>query len=602
MSKITIIEGNSNDKDTVRVIMVKGEKGYSAYDLYVKNGGTLTEEQWLNAFLNADNYYNKNEVDEKNNVQNVEIENEVIARANAISYLREILENQINTESDNRSDADNLLQSQISSLASGSPLAASSISGMTDTTKVYVNTSNGYWYYYNGTTWVSGGVYQASEDSQSVADIKEIIDYSNDYNLYNKDNVISGAYINSQGEVIHSSNPDYEIYRISDFIDLKDFDYLVLRYRKGTALAFYDINQTFIDRITSINVDTAIPTLRSSTQAKYIRICYKDLNDASGDYSKAMLYLTNDTTDVNRDYVPYNNIFIKKSKLPKLYYSDLIDDVGIVKFEPLFYPTGIKQVAWRGILYAKNTQAGETWFSRYAPENSFPAYRKAVEEGMDLIWLAGIRYSSDGVFYIMHDATTGRTCTTDITLKTSTSEQIDAVRLIQYGWTEWGDDDLKIPKFEDVIKLALQKNIGLGIRLGGLPTNLSTQDNIDLWDSFIALCRKYNLKNCIYSGALSQIEILNSYEPTWHVQSTGSSSDTEQDNIDNINALALKGFSRKSIILYPANLTENVMEVARNNDIYVFCVADEPLISENTLNLVKNVCVDGIITHAHIDL
>ena len=27
MSKLTIVEGNSNDKDNVRVIMVKGEKG-----------------------------------------------------------------------------------------------------------------------------------------------------------------------------------------------------------------------------------------------------------------------------------------------------------------------------------------------------------------------------------------------------------------------------------------------------------------------------------------------------------------------------------------------------------------------------------------------
>jgi len=54
------------------------------------------------------------------------------------------------------------LSSQISALASGAPLTASSTSGMTDTTKVYVNTTDGYWYYYNGTTWVSGGVYQSS--------------------------------------------------------------------------------------------------------------------------------------------------------------------------------------------------------------------------------------------------------------------------------------------------------------------------------------------------------------------------------------------------------------------------------------------------------
>ena len=59
--------------------------------------------------------------------------------------------------------ANNNLQNQINSLASGSPLVASSVSEMTDTTKVYVNTTDGNWYYYNGTTFVSGGVYQASE-------------------------------------------------------------------------------------------------------------------------------------------------------------------------------------------------------------------------------------------------------------------------------------------------------------------------------------------------------------------------------------------------------------------------------------------------------
>lgn len=70
MSKIIIIEGNSNDKDNIRAYMVKGEKGYSAYDLYVQNGGTLTEEQWLDAFLNAENYYTKSEIDTSQNNQN----------------------------------------------------------------------------------------------------------------------------------------------------------------------------------------------------------------------------------------------------------------------------------------------------------------------------------------------------------------------------------------------------------------------------------------------------------------------------------------------------------------------------------------------------
>lgn len=55
------------------------------------------------------------------------------------------------------------LQAQINSLANGSPLVASSTSEMTDTSKIYVNTTDGYWYYYDGTQWTQGGVYQSTQ-------------------------------------------------------------------------------------------------------------------------------------------------------------------------------------------------------------------------------------------------------------------------------------------------------------------------------------------------------------------------------------------------------------------------------------------------------
>ena len=64
-------------------------------------------------------------------------------------------------------------KTEVQSIASGSPLVASSVSGMTDTGRVYVNTSDGKWYYYNGSSWVAGGVYQATEltdiDDSSMA-------------------------------------------------------------------------------------------------------------------------------------------------------------------------------------------------------------------------------------------------------------------------------------------------------------------------------------------------------------------------------------------------------------------------------------------------
>lgn len=50
----------------------------------------------------------------------------------------------------------------VDSIVSGSPLVASSTAGMTNTNRVYVNTTDGKWYYYNGTDWVAGGTYQSS--------------------------------------------------------------------------------------------------------------------------------------------------------------------------------------------------------------------------------------------------------------------------------------------------------------------------------------------------------------------------------------------------------------------------------------------------------
>jgi lysophospholipase L1-like esterase len=51
----------------------------------------------------------------------------------------------------------------------GAPLTATTAAGMTDQTKIYVYTGttsgtmvNGHWYYYNGSSWVSGGVYNST--------------------------------------------------------------------------------------------------------------------------------------------------------------------------------------------------------------------------------------------------------------------------------------------------------------------------------------------------------------------------------------------------------------------------------------------------------
>ena len=59
----------------------------------------------------------------------------------------------------------------IRAIGNGAPLVAGSVNEMTDTTRAYVNTTNGHWYYFSGSEWISGGVYQAAEDSTTVDEL-----------------------------------------------------------------------------------------------------------------------------------------------------------------------------------------------------------------------------------------------------------------------------------------------------------------------------------------------------------------------------------------------------------------------------------------------
>ena len=58
----------------------------------------------------------------------------------------------------------------IGRLQGGTPEVVSDVSDMTDTSKIYVLTTDGKWYYYNGANWVAGGTYQATEFSEDSID------------------------------------------------------------------------------------------------------------------------------------------------------------------------------------------------------------------------------------------------------------------------------------------------------------------------------------------------------------------------------------------------------------------------------------------------
>lgn len=101
--------------------------------------------------------------------------------------FQEILDtifDEINTRIDN-------MQRQVNSVVGGTPQVVTSTSQMTDSTKIYVLSTDGKWYYNNGTTWVAGGTYQPS--ATDLDNIRNEIPLStNTHNMFIKEIYIQG--------------------------------------------------------------------------------------------------------------------------------------------------------------------------------------------------------------------------------------------------------------------------------------------------------------------------------------------------------------------------------------------------------------------------
>ena len=229
MGKMIIVEGNNNDKDNVRAIMVKGEKGdqgdLNHNDIIDNLTSTATDKvlsakqgKLLKDLIDGagNTYATKTELTQEATTR----ENDVFNLQVQISNVEETYatKSELTEEATTRGNADTTLQgniesleAQISSLASGSPLVASSISGMTDTTKVYVNTSDGKWYYYDGDSWEIGGTYQSTginENEINVFNLDNNLKENLRYNIPTY-TLTDGYYITTGGNISSSSSYSY---------------------------------------------------------------------------------------------------------------------------------------------------------------------------------------------------------------------------------------------------------------------------------------------------------------------------------------------------------------------------------------------------------
>lgn len=87
--------------------------------------------------------------------------------ADEVADLNEKLDNAIERQ-------DTYIEETLENTKSGAPIPVASTAGMTDTSRIYVNTTDGKWYYYNGDTWTVGGTYQSTGLASSSVDAFEL--------------------------------------------------------------------------------------------------------------------------------------------------------------------------------------------------------------------------------------------------------------------------------------------------------------------------------------------------------------------------------------------------------------------------------------------
>ena len=290
---------------------------------YIKNTDHIDNNQII-PLNNFDNLV----ADKINNYYILDMNNRINSVENDFDNFSSNIQNTINTQNDNIQNNINDVQSfknninsqlqnmndEISSIQSTSPIVVNSVSQMSDTSKIYINTTDNKWYYYNGTSWVAGGTYgnnlsftyrQFFESNSGIMNLNNNgLDKINLMDIYHK---YDGVFLNPNGG--YDTNADYST---TDFIPILpntalSTNYNNKQYYDNIFIGFYDINKNWISRIYNVNNST------TPANAYYCRISFiTNLAD------KYKIYLKNSipTTDLQIMTPFYRKISIVR-QIPK---------------------------------------------------------------------------------------------------------------------------------------------------------------------------------------------------------------------------------------------------------------------------------------------
>lgn len=178
--------------------------------------------------------------------------------------------------------------SNIESIGSVNPIPVSSTDDMTDTSKVYLLTTSGYWYYYNGSTWVAGGVYQSSGLGEDIR-VYNMIPSLQSSNMLNKIDIVLDRTLDEYG----NTNVVTAGYFTTAYIPVKNGVTYYTNYPRW--ICYYDTSKTFIERVAISPIEQSYsftPEVDGFVRLSYRTWC-KDLLFVSTENKRADEYSIN---------------------------------------------------------------------------------------------------------------------------------------------------------------------------------------------------------------------------------------------------------------------------------------------------------------------
>lgn len=163
---------------------------------------------------------------------------------------------------------------QITTIGSATPkgtfatLTALQAAFPSGTTGIYVVTGDGNWYYWNGTAWTVGGVYQATGLPDDVVTAEKALFISKSANKFNNTDpeIIQGSFLSQTGVVTAAAG-----YYISHKIYVNPGDQITVRYIEQQGGGFYDRNNNFLSKIGTPSGTASPYTFSAPANAYYFK-------------------------------------------------------------------------------------------------------------------------------------------------------------------------------------------------------------------------------------------------------------------------------------------------------------------------------------------